>query len=498
MLTPVAFNILGNAATVTGLTFASGKSLTVNNILTLAGTDSSTLNVGAGGTLGSAAFTAASAYQPSNSNLTAIAALTTAAYGRSLLEAANAGAAQTLLGVQPTNNPAFTGTPTVPTAVAGTNTTQIASTAFVADAIGTAVTGLLEFKGSANCSGNPNYPAASKGDGYLVSTAGKIGGASGKPVDVGDWYVATADNAGGTEASVGTSWTVIEHNLQGALLSANNLSDVASVPTARTSLGLGTGDSPTFAGVTASTFTGALTGTASGNALTGAVTGSGLTMATARLLGRATAATGAIEEITVGTGLSLSGGTLSATATVSGGNPTANVGLSAVNGSASTFLRSDGAPALDVGIVPTWTGNHRFNAKLLVNTAGINPDGMTDVRFQANGVADNYAAFIRGANSSSHSFGLLLTSTTAESDIPFAIEADTSARYFFVTGTGNVVVGSAAIATNATTGFLYMPSCAGTPTGTPVTYTGRTPMVYDTTNNKFYVYNGAWKSVTLA
>ena len=45
----------------------------------------------------------------------------------------------------------------------------------------------------------------------------------------------------------------------------------------------------------------------------GAATGSGLTMATARILGRTTAATGAIEEITVGSGLSLSAGSLTAT-----------------------------------------------------------------------------------------------------------------------------------------------------------------------------------------
>lgn len=45
-------------------------------------------------------------------------------------------------------------------------------------------------------------------------------------------------------------------------------------------------------------------------AASGAVTGSGLTMATARLLGRTTASTGAVEEISVGTGLTLSGGTL--------------------------------------------------------------------------------------------------------------------------------------------------------------------------------------------
>ena len=41
----------------------------------------------------------------------------------------------------------------------------------------------------------------------------------------------------------------------------------------------------------------------------------GLTMATARILGRTTASTGAAEEITVGSGLSLTAGTLTATAT---------------------------------------------------------------------------------------------------------------------------------------------------------------------------------------
>lgn len=41
-------------------------------------------------------------------------------------------------------------------------------------------------------------------------------------------------------------------------------------------------------------------------------------------------------------------------------NPTASVGLSAVNGSAGTFMRSDGAPALDQTIVPTWTGQHTW------------------------------------------------------------------------------------------------------------------------------------------
>ncbi len=53
-----------------------------------------------------------------------------------------------------------------------------------------------------------------------------------------------------------------------------------------------------------------------GAAASGAATASGLTMATSRLLGRTTASTGAIEEISVGSGLTLSGGSLSATASV--------------------------------------------------------------------------------------------------------------------------------------------------------------------------------------
>ena len=43
-----------------------------------------------------------------------------------------------------------------------------------------------------------------------------------------------------------------------------------------------------------------------------------------------------------------------------GANPTGTIALTAVNGSAATFLRSDGAPALGVTISPTWTGNHTF------------------------------------------------------------------------------------------------------------------------------------------
>lgn len=63
-----------------------------------------------------------------------------------------------------------------------------------------------------DCSGNPNYPEAGVGDALMCSVAGKIGGASGKAVYVGDIIYCGVKNAGGTEASVGTSWQVCYSN----------------------------------------------------------------------------------------------------------------------------------------------------------------------------------------------------------------------------------------------------------------------------------------------
>jgi hypothetical protein len=59
-------------------------------------------------------------------------------------------------------------------------------------------------------------------------------------------------------------------------------------------------------------------------AASGSITSSGLTQATARILGRTTASTGAVEEIQIGSGLSLSAGELSAT----GGSGVTAVGAS--------------------------------------------------------------------------------------------------------------------------------------------------------------------------
>jgi hypothetical protein len=60
---------------------------------------------------------------------------------------------------------------------------------------------------------------------------------------------------------------------------------------------------------------------------------------------------------------------------------------------------------------------------------------------------------------------------------------------------GSVAFNDAALATNATKGFIMIPSCAGVPSGVPADIpTGQIPIVFDSTNNKLYAYDGGWIS----
>lgn len=124
-------------------------------------------------------------------------------------------------------SPTLTGTPTAPTATAGTNTTQIATTAFVKTAVDNAIAtaDALTYKGTVAGGSTGDYgaltPAASKGDVYKVSTAGKIDGVK---VEVGDMLVCnTGSTAAATSSNYSTivaNWDFIQTNIDGAVTSS--------------------------------------------------------------------------------------------------------------------------------------------------------------------------------------------------------------------------------------------------------------------------------------
>lgn len=78
---------------------------------------------------------------------------------------------------------------------------------------------VMVFKGVIDCSANPNYPAADKGDTYRVSVAGKIGGGAGINVQVGDTLLCLTDgSSAGTHGAVGANWNISQANIDGAVI----------------------------------------------------------------------------------------------------------------------------------------------------------------------------------------------------------------------------------------------------------------------------------------
>jgi hypothetical protein len=199
------------------------------------------------GAAASAQAAAIAASQPLDSDLTSIAALTTTSYGRAFLSLADQAALMALLSAASatvqgkvelaTDAEAVTGTDTVrattPANVAavftdridtntalGTSNVKVPSQNAVkayADAL-IGANDAMVYKGVIDASANPNYPAGNKGDTYRISVAGKIGGASGLNVEVGDMIIGLTDgSAAGNQATVGSSWNIVQSNIDGAV-----------------------------------------------------------------------------------------------------------------------------------------------------------------------------------------------------------------------------------------------------------------------------------------
>lgn len=129
-------------------------------------------------------------------------------------------------------SPNFTGTPTAPTAASGTNSTQVATTAFVNTAISDkmAEADAMVYKGALAGGSTEGYgaltPAANKGWTYKITTAGKIDGVQ---VEIGDMLICNTDNtAAGTAsnyATIADNWDFIQGNLDGVVVGPASSTD---------------------------------------------------------------------------------------------------------------------------------------------------------------------------------------------------------------------------------------------------------------------------------
>jgi hypothetical protein len=162
---------------------------------------------------------------------------------------------------------------------------------YVAAHGGGGAAGALTFQDAIDCSGNPNYPAADKGDVYVASVAGKIGGASGIGVEVGDTMYCKQDGTvSGDQATVGAYWVIIQANIDGAVIGP-----ASAVGDRIVLFNSTTGKLIKDSGMLLSDLV-----------AKGLLSGSGLTIGSLRLAGRWDASTGAFQEIQLGANLVLS------------------------------------------------------------------------------------------------------------------------------------------------------------------------------------------------
>ena len=143
---------------------------------------------------------------------------------------------------------ALTGTPTAPTAAPGTNTTQIATTQFVTNAIssGIAAADAMVFKGTLGTGGTVETLPTTYATGwtYRVIEAGTF---AGQQCEIGDLVIALTSRSGSENQDA--DWTVAQTNIDGAITEINSSASVSVT---------GTGSSRTIAlpvsGVTAGTY----------------------------------------------------------------------------------------------------------------------------------------------------------------------------------------------------------------------------------------------------
>lgn len=224
-------------------------------------------------------------------------------------------------------------------------------------------------------------------------------------------------------------------------------------------------------------------------------------------------------------------------------------------GSSGYVLQTDGAGVSTwfnlFGTANSWTANQSFTAQVLLkdgtaaspglaftnyattgiysyaaNAIGISINGVYQAQFDANGnlLVGTTDDGVSGANkitvADSGDAGITIRSGSVNAGNLYFSDATTGTGEYsgflkYDHSSDAMTIGSASVTklsissagdifgvagtTAMTAGFIYIPSAAGVPSGTPTGQSGRVPLYYDETGNYLYVYSGgAWRRVSFA
>lgn len=163
------------------------------------------------------------------------------------------------------------------------------------------------------------------------------------------------------------------------------------------------------------------------------------------------------------------------------------------------WIDASGPGARIVGDLSNTTIANRLIFQSSVVNGGSNlailPNGTsTSSGYTVSANSDPANASIGQLRATASAITLAATRTGAGTFLPLILQVNGGDDRVQVDTNGNVRAGAPSLATTATAGFLYVPTCAGIPTGVPTAITGMAPIVVNTTNNKLYFYSsGAWR-----